>query len=74
MVLIDEERNRSKEFIKSLVVEDLFGYNVLYYIKLIGFFELFGDKKFIVMYIEYVSFNGVYDEFVIIGRDRKSVV
>lgn len=74
LVLIDEERNRSKEFIKSLVVEDLFGYNVLYYIKLIGFFELFGDKKFIVMYIEYVSFNGVYDEFVIIGRINDSFV
>ena len=72
LALTDKERNRSKEFTKSSVVEDLLGYDAPHYIKPTGFLEPLGDKKFIAMHIEYVSFNGARDELVITGRINDS--
>lgn len=72
LALTDKERNKSKEFTKSSVVKDLLGYEAPHYIKPTGFLEPLGDKKFIAMHIEYVSFNGAVDELVITGRINDS--
>ncbi|ASJ10166.1 myo-inositol-1-phosphate synthase [Thermococcus sp. P6] len=72
LALTDRERNRSKEFTKSSVVKDLLGYDAPHYIKPTGFLEPLGDRKFIAMHIEYVSFNGARDEVVITGRINDS--
>ncbi|MBP1911134.1 inositol-3-phosphate synthase [Thermococcus stetteri] len=72
LALTDEERNRSKEFTKSSIVEDILGYDAPHYIKPTGFLEPLDDKKFIAMHIEYVSFNGAHDEIVITGRINDS--
>ena len=72
LALTDKERNKSKEFTKSSVVKELLGYDAPHYIKPTGFLEPLGDKKFIAMHIEYVSFNGARDELVITGRINDS--
>ncbi len=72
LALTDKERNKSKEFTKSSVVEDILGYDAPHYIKPTGFLEPLGDKKFIAMHMEYVSFNGAVDELVITGRINDS--
>ncbi len=72
LALTDKERNKSKEFTKSSIVEDLLGYNAPHYIKPTGFLEPLDDKKFIAMHIEYISFNGAHDEIVITGRINDS--
>lgn len=72
LALTDEERNKSKEFTKSSIVKDILGYDAPHYIKPTGFLEPLGDKKFIAMHIEYVSFNGAVDELVINGRINDS--
>ncbi len=72
LALTDKERNKSKEFTKSSVVEDILGYDAPHYIKPTGFLEPLGDKKFIAMHIEYVSFNEAVDELIITGRINDS--
>ncbi|AEC51107.1 myo-inositol-1-phosphate synthase related protein [Pyrococcus sp. NA2] len=72
LALTDKERNKSKEYTKSSVVEDILGYDAPHYIKPTGFLEPLGDKKFIAMHIEYVSFNGARDELIITGRINDS--
>ncbi|WP_456453536.1 inositol-3-phosphate synthase [Thermococcus sp.] len=72
LALTDKERNKSKEFTKSSVVKELLGYDAPHYIKPTGFLEPLGDKKFIAMHIEYVSFNGARDELIITGRINDS--
>jgi len=72
LALTDKERNKSKEFTKSSIVKDLLGYEAPHYIKPTGFLEPLGDKKFIAMHIEYVSFNGAVDELVVTGRINDS--
>ena len=72
LALTDKERNKSKEFTKSSIVKELLGYDAPHYIKPTGFLEPLGDKKFIAMHIEYISFNGAHDELVITGRINDS--
>ena len=72
LALTDKERNKSKEFTKSSIVKDLLGYDAPHYIKPTGFLEPLGDKKFIAMHIEYISFNNARDELVITGRINDS--
>lgn len=72
LALTDKERNRSKEFTKSSIVKDILGYDAPHYIRPTGFLEPLGDKKFIAMHIEYVSFNGAIDELMITGRINDS--
>ncbi|WP_456397140.1 inositol-3-phosphate synthase [Thermococcus sp.] len=72
LALTDKERNKSKEFTKSSVVKELLGYDAPHYIKPTGFLEPLGDKKFIAMHIEYVSFNNARDELIITGRINDS--
>ena len=66
------ERNLMKEKTKSSIVEDILGYNAPHYIKPTGYLEPLGDKKFIAMNIEYISFNGFVDELYIVGRINDS--
>ena len=70
--LTDEDKNRSKEYTKSSIVEDILGYSVPTYIKPTGFLESLGDKKFVSMHIEYESFNGFSDEIIINARINDS--
>ena len=72
LALTDKERNKSKEFTKSSIVKELLGYDAPHYIKPTGFLEPLGDKKFIAMHMEYVSFNGAHDEIIISGRINDS--
>lgn len=72
LALTDKERNKSKEFTKSSIVKELLGYDAPHYIKPTGFLEPLGDRKFIAMHIEYVSFNGAVDELIINGRINDS--
>ena len=72
LALTDKERNKSKEFTKSSIVRELLGYDAPHYIKPTGFLEPLGDRKFIAMHIEYISFNNARDELVITGRINDS--
>jgi myo-inositol-1-phosphate synthase len=72
LALTDKERNKSKEYTKSSIVKDILGYDAPHYIKPTGFMEPLGDKKFISMHIEYVSFNEAVDELIINGRINDS--
>ena len=72
LALTDEDRNKSKEYTKSSVVEDILGYDAPHYIKPTGFLEPLGDKKFISMHIEYITFNEAVDELIINGRINDS--
>ncbi|WP_324736237.1 inositol-3-phosphate synthase [Thermococcus sp. SY098] len=72
LALTDKDRNKSKEYTKSSVVKDILGYDAPHYIKPTGFLEPLGDKKFIAMHIEYISFNNARDELVITGRINDS--
>ena len=72
LALTDKERNKSKEFTKSSIVKDILGYDAPHFIKPTGFMEPLGDKKFISMHIEYISFNEAIDELIISGRINDS--
>ncbi|PLV60160.1 inositol-3-phosphate synthase [Thermotoga sp. KOL6] len=72
LALTDEGKNKSKEFTKSSIVKDILGYDAPHYIKPTGYLEPLGDKKFIAVHIEYVSFNGATDELMINGRINDS--
>ncbi|WP_048055603.1 inositol-3-phosphate synthase [Methanotorris igneus] len=72
LALTDKERNKSKEYTKSSIVKDILGYDTPHYIKPTGYLEPLGDKKFISMHMEYISFNGAVDELIINGRINDS--
>lgn len=72
LALTIPERNLMKEKTKSSIVEDILGYNAPHYIKPTGYLEPLGDKKFIAMNLEYISFNGFVDELYIVGRINDS--
>jgi myo-inositol-1-phosphate synthase len=72
LALTDKERNKSKEYTKSSIVKDILGYEAPHFIKPTGFLEPLGDKKFISMHIEYISFNNAIDELIINGRINDS--
>lgn len=66
--LTEPERNKSKENTKGSIVNDILGYDAPHYIKPTGYLEPLGDRKFIAMHIEYISFGGFTDEIVVTGR------
>ncbi len=72
LALTDKERNKSKETTKSSIVKDILGYDSPHYIKPTGYLKPLGDRKFIAIHIEYVSFNGAVDELIIDGRINDS--
>ena len=66
------ERNVMKKKTKSGIVRDILGYDVPNYIRPTGYLEPLGDKKFVAMIIEYMSFNGFKDEWYIVARINDS--
>ncbi|RLG81735.1 MAG: myo-inositol-1-phosphate synthase [Thermoprotei archaeon] len=66
------ERNIMKKTTKSSIVRDILGYDVPNYIKPTGYLEPLGDKKFVAMIIEYLSFNEFKDEWYIVARINDS--
>jgi len=66
------ERNIMKKTTKSGVVKDILGYEAPHYIRPTGYLEPLGDKKFVAMIIEYLSFNGFKDEWYIVARINDS--
>lgn len=66
------ERNIMKRITKSGVVRDILGYDTPHYIRPTGYLEPLGDKKFVAMIIEYLSFNNYKDEIYIVARINDS--
>ncbi|AEM39180.1 Myo-inositol-1-phosphate synthase [Pyrolobus fumarii 1A] len=72
LALLDPERNKAKETTKSSIVKDILGYDAPHFIKPTGYLEPLGDKKFVSMHIEYISFNGAVDEMIVNVRINDS--
>ncbi len=72
LALTRPERNKMKEFTKSSIVEDILGYSPPHYIKPTGYLEPLGDKKYVAMHLEYLSFNGFKDSIYINARINDS--
>ncbi len=66
------ERNIMKKKTKSSIVEDILGYHAPNYIRPTGYLEPLGDRKFVAMLIEYMSFNGFKDELYVVARINDS--
>jgi len=72
LALAQPERNLMKEHTKSKIVEDILGYDAPHYIKPTGYLEPLGDKKFVAMHLEYLTFNGLQDEIYVLARINDS--
>ncbi|MEM2074548.1 MAG: myo-inositol-1-phosphate synthase [Zestosphaera sp.] len=70
--LTREDRNHMKELTKSSMVKDILGYEVPTYIKPTGYLEPLGDKKYVAMHIEYLSFNDFRDSIYVNARINDS--
>lgn len=66
------ERNIMKKRTKSTIVKDILGYEAPNYIRPTGYLEPLGDKKFVAMIIEYLSFNEFKDELYVVMRINDS--
>ena len=66
------ERNIMKKITKSSMIEDILGYHTPNYIRPTGYLEPLGDKKFVAMIIEYMSFGEFKDELYIVARINDS--
>ncbi len=72
LALAQPERNLMKEHTKSRIVEDILGYEAPHYIKPTGYLGPLGDKKFVAMHLEYITFNGLQDEVYVLARINDS--
>lgn len=70
--LTREDRNYMKELTKSSMIKDIVGYEVPTYIKPTGYLEPLGDKKYVAMHIEYLSFNDFRDSIYVNARINDS--
>ncbi|MEM0243632.1 MAG: myo-inositol-1-phosphate synthase [Zestosphaera sp.] len=70
--LTRHDRNRMKELTKNSMIKDITGYEVPAFIKPTGYLEPLGDKKYVAMHIEYISFNGFRDSIYINARINDS--
>jgi myo-inositol-1-phosphate synthase len=70
--LTREDRNHMKELTKTSMIKDITGYEVPAFIKPTGYLEPLGDKKYVAMHIEYISFNGFRDSIYINARINDS--
>lgn len=70
--LTEPERNLAKEETKSSFLEDVLGYEPPHFIKPTGYLEPLGDRKFVAMHVQWVSFGGFTDELVISMRINDS--
>jgi len=68
LALTEPERNIMKKKTKSSMVSDILGYEAPNYIRPTGYLEPVGDKKFVAMIIEYMSFGDFKDEIYVIMR------
>ena len=66
------ERNVMKAVTKSSMIRDILGYDTPSYIRPTGYLEPLGDKKFVAMIIEYLSFGEFKDEIYIVARINDS--
>ncbi len=66
------EKNAMKELTKSSIVDDILGYDAPHYIKPTGYLKPLGDKKFVAMHMDYLSFNGARDELYVFARINDS--
>lgn len=72
LALTIPEKNKMKEATKSSIVKDILGYDVPNFIKPTGFVETLGDKKYVALHLEYLSFNGMKDELYVNYRINDS--
>ncbi|UXD21505.1 myo-inositol-1-phosphate synthase [Ignicoccus pacificus DSM 13166] len=72
LALTIPERNLMKEKTKSSIVEDILGYDAPHYIRPTGYVEAIGDRKFVAMDIEWITFNGLVDELIVNMRINDS--
>lgn len=72
LALTIPEKNLMKEKTKSSIVEDILGYDAPHYIKPTGYLEPLGDKKFVALHLEYVTFNGLEDSWYVVARINDS--
>ncbi len=70
--LTKQDRNYMKELTKTSMLRDITGYEVPAFIKPTGYLEPLGDKKYVAMHIEYISFNGFRDSIYINARINDS--
>jgi len=70
--LTEPERNLAKEETKSGFLENVLGYEPPHFIRPTGYLEPLGDKKFVAMHIQWVSFGGFVDELVVNMRINDS--
>ncbi|MEM0025576.1 MAG: myo-inositol-1-phosphate synthase, partial [Zestosphaera sp.] len=70
--LTRHDRNHMKELTKNSMIKDITGYEVPAFIKPTGYLEPLGDKKYVAMHIEYISFNGFRDSIYINARINDS--
>jgi len=70
--LTEPERNLAKEETKSGFLGDILGYEPPHYIRPTGYLEPLGDKKFVAMHVQWVSFGGFVDEMVVNMRINDS--
>jgi len=70
--LTEPERNQAKEETKSGFLEDVLGYEPPHFIRPTGYLEPLGDKKFVAMHVQWVSFGGFVDEVVVNMRINDS--
>ncbi len=72
LALTQPERNKMKENTKSSMVQDILGYDAPHYIKPTGYLEPLGDKKYVAMHMEWLSFNGFKDSLFVSARINDS--
>jgi myo-inositol-1-phosphate synthase len=72
LALMDPDRNDAKERTKSSFLKDILGYDPPHYIRPTGYLEPLGDKKFVSMHLQWVSFGGFIDELVVNMRINDS--
>ena len=72
LALTQPKRNKMKENTKSSMVADILGYDAPHYIKPTGYLQPLGDKKYVAMHLEWISFNGFRDSLFISARINDS--
>ncbi|MEM3138532.1 MAG: hypothetical protein QW760_08475, partial [Thermofilaceae archaeon] len=70
--LIEPDRNKAKEETKSSFFDDVLGYDPPHFIKPTGYLEPLGDKKFVAMHVQWITFGGFTDELTVNMRINDS--
>lgn len=70
--LTEPDRNVAKEETKSGSLRDILGYEPPHFIRPTGYLEPLGDKKFVAMHVQWISFGGFVDEMIVNMRINDS--